>query len=103
MSATHILTVAGAIKCGARVVRGFVTQDDYQRLANTNKLRMRKRSSIKHTCAYREGGRCYTSPKKTNEARCVRRREEVSGFCRDCVRERSFVRIVQEGAAYAPH
>lgn len=85
MSATHILNAANGIKCGRIVVRGFITTPEFMRLSAEGKLRKRTRSSINHVCAYREGDKCYTNQKKTIQASCVRRRETISGFCRDCV------------------
>lgn len=85
MSATHILNIAGGIRCGRLEVRGFISYHDYMRLSAEGKLRTRHRSTINHVCAYREGGKCYTNHKKTMEASCIRRRDVVPGFCRDCV------------------
>lgn len=85
MSATHILNASSGIRCGQQIVRGFVTTLEYAKLAADNRLRTRVKSSIKHNCAYREGGECYTSQKKTSRASCVRRKETISGFCNKCV------------------
>lgn len=83
MSATHILNVAGGIKCGQLQVRGFVTLHEYLKLQAAGKLRTRNRSSVKHNCSYRRGLMCY-GPRKDSEVNCPRRRETVSGFCREC-------------------